>query len=132
MTVEKAWALFKSFKLETVVPSQITGTSFTSGGPNQLDSVVRIEYADGAKWDLRINEISDVKHSLGYQVLSTEPAHFVTSIQGQIRLRQVTDDNSTFVEWVTDYSNDADAGVISDQKYKKLEFFATLKKALTQ
>ena len=112
--IGKTWGLFKSFKLEKVVPGKITATTFTSGGPNQLDSVVRIEYADGALWELRINEISDVKHTIGYQVLSTEPAHFVTSIQGQIRLREVTDDNSTYVEWTTDFSNDADANVMAD------------------
>ena len=42
----------------------------------------------------------------------------------------MTDDNSTFVEWSTDFSNDADATVIFDQKYKKLEFFADMKKTL--
>jgi hypothetical protein len=58
-----------------LLPSHIKSTEFVSGGPNQLDSVVLVNYADGAKWELRINEISDVKHTLGYQVLSTEPAH---------------------------------------------------------
>ncbi len=60
--IDKAWALFKSFKLETVVPSKVKETKYTSGGPNQLDSVIEIHYTDGAKWELRINEISDVKH----------------------------------------------------------------------
>ena len=46
-------------------------------------------------------------------------------------LRQVTDDNTTFVEWVTEFSNDADANVIGDQKYKKLEFFSEMKKNLS-
>ena len=55
-----------------------------------------------------------MKHTLGYQVLSTEPAHQVTSIQGQIKLSPVTDDNSTFVQWTTYFSNDADAGIIYD------------------
>jgi len=55
----------------------------------------------------------------------------VTSIQGQIKLREVTDDHTTFVEWATDFSNDADASVIADQKYKKLEFFTEMKKALS-
>ena len=69
---------------------------------------------DGAHWELRINEISDVRHSIAYQVISTEPVHQVTSIMGQIVLREVTFDNSTFVEWITDFSNDSDATVIED------------------
>ena len=37
----------------------------------------------------------------------------------------------TFVEWVTDFSNDADVAVIQDQRFKKLEFFTEMKKNLT-
>eukprot|EP00347_Sterkiella_histriomuscorum_P018565 403345033 len=129
--VGKAWGFFKSFQLEKLVPNKISSTKFTSGSSGQIDSVVEIHYADGAKWELRLVEISELRHSVGYQVLSTEPSHQVTSIQGQILLKAVTDDNTTYVEWITDFSNDADATVISDQRYKKLEFFAELKKTLT-
>ena len=93
VTIEKAWAIFKHFKLEKVLPSHIKSTEFTHGGPNQLDSVVLVNYADGAKWELRINEISDVKHTLGYQVLSTEPVHQVTSISGRFKFHHITDEN---------------------------------------
>ena len=64
-------------------------------------------------------------------MLATEPAHSCTSIQGYVQLRPVSDDNTTYVEWQTDFSNDADASIISDQKYKKLDFFAEMKKNLT-
>ncbi|TNV76768.1 hypothetical protein FGO68_gene6532 [Halteria grandinella] len=116
----------------SVLPVSIDkATNFTQGGPNQLDAIVTIEYTDGAKWELRITELSEIKHSLGYQVLSTEPTHSATSIQGQVHLRAVTDDNTTFITWTTDFSNDADATVIYDQKFKKTEFFAELKKNLS-
>jgi hypothetical protein len=47
-------------------------------------------------------------------------------------LREITLDNTTYVEWITDFSNDADAGVIEDQRYKKLEFFSEMKKTLSK
>jgi len=103
-----------SFQFDKAAPGKVKSTHFETGGPNQLDSVVKIEYADGAKWHFRINEISEVRHSLGYEVLSTEPAHQATSIQGLIILRSVTSNNRTFIEWQTDFSNDADAQVIAD------------------
>ena len=129
--IGKAWTIFKNFHLDKVVPGHVKSTEWVSGGFNQLDSVVRINYTDGAKWEIRINEISDVKHTLGYQVLMTEPAHQVTSITGQFHFRRVTDDDTTYIEWITDYSNDVDANVIMDQKYKKLEFFKDLKNTLS-
>ena len=47
-------------------------------------------------------------------------------------MKEVSDEHHTFVEWITDFSNDADATVIADQRFKKLEFFAELKKNLSQ
>ena len=107
----KAWAIFKNFKLETLIPGKVKSTQFVTGGPNQLDSVLKIEYNDGASWQIRINEISEIRHTIGYEVLTTEPVHQASSIQGLIVLRPVTSCTcgKTFVEWVTDFSNDADA-----------------------
>ena len=130
VSIEKAWGVFKTFNLSKVLPSHIKSSEFTIGAPNQLDSIVRITYADGAVWELRINEISDPKHTIGYQVISTEPAHQATSIVGRFKFHSVTDENQTFLEWTTEYSNDVDANVIYDQKFKKLEFFFELKKNL--
>ncbi len=64
-----------------------------------MDSVIKIVYADGANWQIRINEISEVRHSIGYEVLATEPVHQASSIQGLIILRAVTASNHTFIEW---------------------------------
>lgn len=64
--VGKAWAVFKHFKLETIIPGKVKQTSFVSGGHNGLDSVVKIEYTDGASWQIRIVELSDLRHSVGY------------------------------------------------------------------
>lgn len=114
------------------MPQKVKSTKFISGGADQIDSVIRIDYTDGAHWDIRINEISYPKYSIGYEVLSTSPPHLATSIQGQILLREITLDNTTYVEWITDFSNDADAGVIEDQRYKKLEFFSEMKKTLSK
>ena len=50
INVGKAWAVFKHFKLETIIPGKVKSTTFVSGGPNQLDSVIKIDYVDGASW----------------------------------------------------------------------------------
>lgn len=33
VTCEKAWAMFKHFKLETVIPGKVKATKFTTGQP---------------------------------------------------------------------------------------------------
>ena len=128
LPASRAWAQFKGLKLEDLVPGKVKATTWVTGGHGQLDSTLKIDYQDGASWTLRVLEISDIRRSIGYEVIAAEPAHSVSSILGQIVIRPVTEDNTTFVEWITDFSNDADAAVITDQKYKKLEFFTELRK----
>ena len=42
--VQKAWHIFKHFALDKIIPGKVKSTTFVSGGPNQLDSVIKIEY----------------------------------------------------------------------------------------
>jgi hypothetical protein len=59
-------------------------------------------------------------------VISSEPASSVTSAIHTISLKKVSAQNATFIEWVTDFSNDATAEIVSDSRYKRLEAFANL------
>jgi hypothetical protein len=62
-----------------------------------------------------------LEYSLAYEVISSEPALSVSSVVHQIKLRRVTNDNTTLVEWSSDYANDVTQAVLQDSKYKKLE-----------
>ena len=114
MPILKAWNILKHFKLTDIVPTFIKQSEFIQGQPGQIDAVVRVTFADGAVWELRIVEVSEVRRSLAYEVLTTEPAHMASTIQGSICLKPVTANEQTFVEWVTEFSNDADITVIED------------------
>ena len=56
-----------------------------------------------------------------------EPAISVTSIVGEFILSEVTDDDTTFLTWNTEYSNDVDADFIGDARWKKRDMFAAIK-----
>ena len=79
---------------------------------------------------MRITEYSERNHTIAYEIFDTEPAISVTSVTGEFVLFEVTDDDTTYLRWTTIYSNDVDAQVISDQKYKKRDFFTAWKKSL--
>ena len=78
--VLKAWNILKHFKLTDIVPSFIKNSEFTSGHPGQVDSIVKITFADGATWEIRLVEVSEIRRSIAYEVLTTEPPHKATSI----------------------------------------------------
>jgi hypothetical protein len=70
-------------------------------------------------------------HTIAYEVISSEPAMTYTAAEGELSFDKVTDGDQTFLCWTTIFSNDADAQIIQDQKYKKLEFFADFKKTMS-
>jgi hypothetical protein len=125
--VEKAWKSFRELKLDTVAPEYVKTVSGSSSG-GAVGSTVDITYQDGAQWQVVITELSDRNYTIAYQVISTEPAMTCTSVEGQIDLQTITESNQTFLKWTTIFSNDADAQVMADQKYKKLDFFKAFHK----
>mmetsp|Transcript_42546 Transcript_42546/g.100985 ORF Transcript_42546/g.100985 Transcript_42546/m.100985 type:complete len:100 (-) Transcript_42546:201-500(-) len=98
----------------------------------QVGSVVKIEYVDGATWELRITEISERTTTVGYEVTSTEPPLDCTSVEGEIQVLPVTASDQTFIKWTTVYSNDVSLERVQDQKFKKLEFFKAAQNAVEQ
>ena len=126
LPTDKAWESFKRFNLHKINPERFEKVEWISGSEGAVDAVAKITYKDGAVWEVVISEVSNLKHTIAYNVISAEPALGFTSLQGAIVLRSVTLDNKTLIEWHTDVSNDADASVVQDQHFKKLEFFRDL------
>ncbi len=129
--IGKAWDLLKTFQFHTFLPSSVKNVKFTSGSANEIGSVFSVEYMDGSLWTFRIVEISESKRSLAYELMTAEPEITFSSLQNTIRLYKVTADNSTFVQWESDYSNDVNTHVLQDGKYKKLDAFKDLQKAFS-
>jgi hypothetical protein len=127
--IDKCWKSFREFKLEQVAPEYVTSTETISG--SGLASVIKVTYENGGVWHCRITELSDRNYTVAYEVVETEPAMTCTSVEGEIVLQKVSDGDETFLKWTTVFSNDADAGVMADQKYKKLDFFKAFKKSFS-
>mmetsp|Transcript_25512 Transcript_25512/g.42429 ORF Transcript_25512/g.42429 Transcript_25512/m.42429 type:complete len:156 (-) Transcript_25512:382-849(-) len=125
--VATVWAKFRDLKLEGVAPSYVTKTEASGEG---VGSVVTVHYKDETVWELRITEVSDRNYTIAYEVCSSTPAMKYSAAEGEIDIQKVTDGDATFLTWTTMFSNDADAQVMQDQKYKKLDFFADFKKAI--
>mmetsp|Transcript_28545 Transcript_28545/g.37354 ORF Transcript_28545/g.37354 Transcript_28545/m.37354 type:complete len:169 (+) Transcript_28545:76-582(+) len=97
-----------------------------SGDPSTVGSSFEISFNDGHKWTVRLVELSDINHSLMFEVTSSEPAAACTSMIHTISLKSVTQTNGTFMCWRTDFSNDTTQEILQDSKFKKLEAFVAL------
>ena len=128
--LQTVWQKFRWFKLEEIAPSLITGTEWTDGEAGRVDSTVKVSYADGSAWYLRVTELSERNHTLGYELIMAEPATSVSSIVGEFKMSAVTDSEQTFLQWNTEYSNDVDADFIGDARWKKRDLFAEIKRAM--
>ena len=89
--LEDVWARFRTWKLEELAPSVISATEWTDGAAGRVDSVVKVSYTNGAHWYLRVTELSERNHTLGYELVMAEPATSVTSIVGEMSFESVTD-----------------------------------------
>lgn len=126
--VGKIWDSLKTFDWSKILPSHVLTTKFTSGGPSEVGSQFEVEYVDGSVWQYRIVEVSELTRSFSYELISASPQTSFTSMLNHVRLHKVTFDDSTFIEWSTDFSNDVDTHVIQDNKFKKNDYFKDLRK----
>ena len=121
--IDASWDKFRNFQFDQLAPEKVQNVEWTDGTPAKVGSTAKITYADGSAWTVRLTEVSERHHTIAYELLEATPAAHVTSLQTEIKLLRVSDGNTTFLQWTTEFSNDVDAHVIQDQKYKKLEFF---------
>ena len=76
---------------------------------------------DAAQWCLQLLEHSELAHTLVFDIVDASPALQCMSQLHAITLHRVTSTDETVVEWVTDFSSDANAETIVDARYKRLE-----------
>jgi len=116
------------FKFNAAVKSsELVGGASSS----EVGGVRKITYADKTVQSIKLTELSDATHSITYELIESKPAITVMSAVHTINLRRITHDNSTLVEFVSDFSRDASHEVTADSKFKKLEFFKDLRQALS-
>jgi len=108
----------------------VSRTDLEAGASSsKVGGIRRVTYRDGTVQRVKLVELSDAEHSVTYDVIESVPAVRYLSAIHTIRLRRVTSVGHTFVEFTSDYSKDADAAVILDSKFKKLDFIKQLAKA---
>ena len=82
----ECWEKFRYWKLEELAPNLITATEWTDGAAGRVDSTVKITYKEGTQWYMRVTELSERNHTLGYELIAAEPATEVSSIVGELSL----------------------------------------------
>lgn len=74
----------------------------------------------------QVMEASLIRHSIAFEVIGHDPASSYTSALHTITCRRISTSNQCFVQWETDFSNDATADIVLDSSYKKKEAFSAL------
>merc|ERR1712013_122354 len=126
---DAVWAVIRdvTFKFASDVKSvDVSGDASAVGGTRTIN------YADGTKQTVLIVELSDLRSSVPYTVTASEPAVSYSSASHTIVVKEVSNPADgvvaqSFVEWTSDYSNDAKVSVIEDSRYKKKEGFKAMK-----
>jgi len=126
--LEKVWALVRPVNfayLPTVVRADEGKASLAEVGAHR-----QVTYKDGTIQTIRVTGISELDFSVSWELELSAPATAFAAQTHTVRLRRVTEGNTTFVEWSTLFSSDASTEVVQDAKYKQADNFAALAVAL--
>ncbi|KAJ1499995.1 hypothetical protein HMI55_004111 [Coelomomyces lativittatus] len=95
--------------------------------PTEVGGVRKLTFKDKTVQKIKLVSYSELDYSLSYEVIESNPSVSYTSALHHFKLYRVTTDQSTFVHWSAEFSNDAGADVVTDTKYKKLDGLKDLK-----
>ena len=103
--------------------SAVTSCRVTNGTALEVGSQREVTYKDGAVQRYQIVGISDINHEISYELINSDPAVHMSAALHTIRLQRVTHDNTTFVQWESEFSSGGDytAAVVEDSRLKKKE-----------
>eukprot|EP01084_Bolivina_argentea_P242391 406646_1 len=125
--IDNVWNAIKSATFDFLSTVKSTNKSASDSVGNTLI----INYNDGTSQTIQITEISFLTRNICYSVISSNPSVSYSSANHNIQLIEVTTGNQTYIEWNTEYSNDASLSVIRDSRFKKKEAFEDLKDYLS-
>lgn len=104
----------------------VAASEFVSGAAGQVNSVVKLTFADKATWTLRVVGISELRKTIEFELLETNPSAGCSSALHELAVHEVTLTGESFFVWTADYSSDASAELIQDSKFKRVEAFRHL------
>ncbi|KAJ1553392.1 hypothetical protein HK096_008024, partial [Nowakowskiella sp. JEL0078] len=82
---------------------------------NAVGSVRKVTFKDGTVQKYRVLELSDLERFVTYEVFESSPPTSYLSAFHTIRVKKVTHDNSSFVEWSSEFSSGNDTvSVVED------------------
>ena len=87
---------------------------------------VSITFKDDTVWVVRVLELSEMKKSLVFELITCTPEAHVASVVHSISLKKITATNGTYIEWATDFSSDVTSQIILDSSLKRLEAFQSI------
>jgi len=126
--LEKVWTLVRPLNfayLPTVASASEGKAALAEVGAHRT-----ITYKDGTQQTVRVTGLSDAEYSISWELEVSVPSTVFAAQTHTVRLRRVTEGNTTFIEWNTQFSSDASQEVLSDAKFKQGDNFAALAVAL--
>eukprot|EP01126_Amoeba_proteus_P005841 TRINITY_DN119_c0_g1_i6.p1 TRINITY_DN119_c0_g1~~TRINITY_DN119_c0_g1_i6.p1 ORF type:complete len:168 (-),score=44.42 TRINITY_DN119_c0_g1_i6:152-601(-) len=90
------------------------GASLTQVGGNRT-----VVWKNGVQRKHKLLELSDARRTISWELLpgsDDEVVSAVTAQQVTVSLKRVTQDNTTFISWETDFSADVASNIIKDEQ----------------
>jgi len=122
--VSDVWAALRSFTF--AFKKGLSAQVEEKKSASEVGAIVRLTYPDKTVQRIKIVEISDLAHTVAWDLIESIPHVSVLAATHTVKLKRVTENNTTFIEWATDFSKDVDAHVTADAGFKQKENFDAL------
>jgi len=131
--LDDVWALVKYLDFSRYNKAGVTSVVMDDGANwEDVGGIRTVVYSDKEKTTqkLKLTELSELHYVVQWDLEHTSHDHHVAAASYKLKLRRVSSNSTTFIEWGVDFSNDASKAVLIDAKYKARDHFKDITKTL--
>jgi len=125
-TIDRVWAVIRPLDLvylPTVSTVELDAKDREDTVGTERTIYYNVNNKERTVQRIRLLELSDSRHEISWEIVSSTPPIDFLSANYTIRLRRVTESSKTFLEMTSDFSRDASPNVIEDARYKQKDHF---------
>eukprot|EP01098_Paradermamoeba_levis_P002989 TRINITY_DN1402_c0_g1_i3.p1 TRINITY_DN1402_c0_g1~~TRINITY_DN1402_c0_g1_i3.p1 ORF type:complete len:148 (-),score=53.54 TRINITY_DN1402_c0_g1_i3:59-502(-) len=132
LPIDKVWAQLRNFTFPAALLQSVISSAVVEDGKSATDvGAVRVlTWKTGEVRKHRLLELSDYTHRMVIELIESNPPAEVSAYITTISLTRVTDNNSTLIEWISDFSADANPAFVKFEHKAAQENLIELKKSL--
>ncbi|PRP79852.1 hypothetical protein PROFUN_12464 [Planoprotostelium fungivorum] len=132
LPIDQVWSHLRNFTFPSkLLPSIIQSSELESGGERDIGAIRLIRWHSGELRRQRLLSLSDQYYTISWELIEADPPVETSAILSKIRLIRITANNTTLVEWSSEFSSNVPSSFVLFEQRAYQENLGEMREVMT-